>query len=75
MLYNFYDLKTFYQNKNILITGHTGFKGSWLSLFLNQLNANSFGISLERKKIYEKSGFDHNLVSDEIITDINDVEK
>ncbi|HNS55753.1 MAG TPA: hypothetical protein PKO34_01770, partial [Smithellaceae bacterium] len=23
-----------YQNKNVLLTGHTGFKGSWLALWL-----------------------------------------
>jgi CDP-glucose 4,6-dehydratase len=35
-----------YSKKNILITGHTGFKGSWLSLWLSGLNANLTGISL-----------------------------
>ena len=28
-----------YKNKKILITGHTGFKGSWLSIWLNYLGA------------------------------------
>ena len=27
-------LKGFFKGKNVLITGHTGFKGSWLSLIL-----------------------------------------
>ena len=36
-----------YRNKNVLITGHTGFKGSWLTTWLQQLNANVTGISLE----------------------------
>jgi CDP-glucose 4,6-dehydratase len=36
-----------YKNKKILITGHTGFKGSWLTLWLNSLGAKVFGISLE----------------------------
>ena len=39
--------KTFWNNKNVLITGHTGFKGSWLSLLLNKLGSNVFGLSLE----------------------------
>jgi len=39
----------FYRNKKILITGHTGFKGSWLTLFLNQLDAHVMGIALESK--------------------------
>jgi len=35
-----------YKNKNVLITGNTGFKGSWLSLWLKNLGANVFGLSL-----------------------------
>lgn len=42
--------KKFWSNKNIVITGHTGFKGSWLAVFLNELGANLFGISREKKK-------------------------
>ena len=34
-----------FENKTILITGHTGFKGSWLSLWLYSLGANVIGIS------------------------------
>lgn len=37
----------FYKNKNILITGHTGFKGSWLCQILLQAGANITGYSLE----------------------------
>ncbi|MPL93530.1 CDP-glucose 4,6-dehydratase [bioreactor metagenome] len=33
--------------KKILITGHTGFKGSWLSLILHRLGANVYGYALE----------------------------
>ena len=36
----------FYKNKRILITGHTGFKGSWLSLWLSYLGAKVCGYSL-----------------------------
>ena len=35
----------YYKNKKILITGNTGFKGSWLSLWLTMLNAKVYGIS------------------------------
>jgi CDP-glucose 4,6-dehydratase len=35
-----------YRGKRILVTGHTGFKGSWLSLWLKQLGAEVVGISL-----------------------------
>lgn len=35
-----------YQRKKVLITGHTGFKGSWLSLWLSQMGAKVTGFSL-----------------------------
>ena len=34
-----------FKNKKIIITGHTGFKGSWLSLWLNMSGAKVYGIS------------------------------
>jgi CDP-glucose 4,6-dehydratase len=36
----------FYKNKKIFITGHTGFKGSWLSLWLTKLGSDVCGYSL-----------------------------
>lgn len=63
------DLVTFFSKKNILITGHTGFKGSWLGMLLNVLEANLYGISitqnennilykdLDLSKIYNKEKF------------------
>lgn len=36
----------FWQNKTVIVTGHTGFKGSWLCLLLEHLNAKIFGYSL-----------------------------
>ena len=41
----------FWKNKKVLITGHSGFKGSWLTLILEMLGAKIFGISLESKNI------------------------
>ncbi|MCR9204822.1 MAG: CDP-glucose 4,6-dehydratase, partial [Halobacteriovoraceae bacterium] len=35
-----------YAGKNVLITGHTGFKGSWLSYWLQMLGANVHGFSI-----------------------------
>lgn len=34
-----------YKNKTVIVTGHTGFKGSWLSLWLQTLGANVVGFS------------------------------
>lgn len=36
-----------YHNKKVLITGHTGFKGSWLALWLSQMGAKITGYSLQ----------------------------
>ena len=38
---------SFYKNKKILITGNTGFKGSWLTIWLNKLGAEVIGYALE----------------------------
>ena len=35
-----------YQNRSVLVTGHTGFKGSWLSQWLLQLGAQVHGFAL-----------------------------
>lgn len=40
------DMQAFWKGKKVLITGHTGFKGSWLSLWLQQLGADVSGYSL-----------------------------
>jgi CDP-glucose 4,6-dehydratase len=42
--------KKFWKKKKILITGHTGFKGTWLSLWLEKLSAEVHGISLPPPK-------------------------
>ena len=36
----------YYQGRRVLVTGHTGFKGSWLSLWLKKLEAEVWGLSL-----------------------------
>jgi len=41
--------KKFWKNKRVLITGHTGFKGAWLSTILNQLNCELYGYALKPK--------------------------
>ena len=44
------NLKVF-KNKRVIVTGHTGFKGSWLTAWLKLLGANVMGISLEPPSI------------------------
>ena len=35
----------FYKGKRVLVTGHTGFKGSWLSIWLHELGAEVIGVA------------------------------
>jgi len=66
----------FWNNKKVLITGHTGFKGSWLTLFLKQLGANIYGISLEPKSNQDLfSSANINDLCKSYIHDVRDVEK
>ncbi len=54
----------FWSGKKVLITGHTGFKGSWLSLWLQSLGARVTGYSLDPPS--EPSLFDLACVADDI---------
>lgn len=36
-----------YRDKKVLVTGHTGFKGSWLAFWLSQMGAKVYGLALE----------------------------
>lgn len=37
----------FYAGKRVLVTGHTGFKGSWLTIWLRELGAQVWGVALD----------------------------
>lgn len=41
------DIKGFYNGKRVLVTGHTGFKGTWLYKVLSMLGAKAYGYTLE----------------------------
>ena len=41
-----------FKSKKVLVTGHTGFKGSWLTLWLNMLGAKVVGVALDPEQIY-----------------------
>lgn len=66
-----------YSKKKVLITGHTGFKGSWLSLWLNSLGAEVHGFSLSCPS--EPSHFDVLNIKEKLHShhegDIRDYEK
>lgn len=66
-------LEETFRGKNVLLTGHTGFKGSWLSLWLNSLGADVTGISLPGRGTV--SHFDIlNLPADDRRLDIRDLD-
>ena len=58
----------FYQGKRVLVTGHTGFKGSWLSIWLHELGAKVTGISLDPYS--ERDNFVLSGIGDKITADI-----
>ncbi len=49
-------LKPYFENKNVFLTGHTGFKGAWMLQLLNLLGANVTGFSLapDEKSLYNE---------------------
>lgn len=67
----------FYKGKKVLVTGHTGFKGSWLSIWLHELGAEVVGVGLEpysEKDNFVLSGIGPKINAD-IRADIRDGEK
>ncbi len=68
---NFEELKRYYSGKRVLLTGHTGFKGSWLSLMLILLGAEVYGYALEAPT--EPALFHLLGLSDEMHSEIGDV--
>ena len=67
----------FYKGKKVLITGHTGFKGSWLSIWFQELGAEVVGVGLapySEKDNFVLSGIGKRIKAD-IRADIRDGEK
>ena len=62
----------FYRDKSVLVTGHTGFKGSWLSRWLIELGAHVTGLSIDiptEPSHYSVTGLDQKLQS--VFGDVN----
>ena len=65
----------FFKGKTVLITGHTGFKGTWLCKMLINAGANVVGYALEpptKPSLFELIHLEHQMKS--VIGDIRDLE-
>jgi CDP-glucose 4,6-dehydratase len=70
------DLKSIYKGKKVFVTGHTGFKGSWLITWLRLLDAQIMGFALSPENsfdLYDSINGDSFCKS--VISDIRDFEK
>ena len=59
------EMKNFYKDKRVLVTGHTGFKGAWLCRLLLDMGAKVYGYALapERESLYGLLDWEKGLVS------------
>ena len=65
---------TFWEGRRVVVTGHTGFKGSWLSLWLCSLGADVYGVSLApetKPALFDQLGL-HTKIASHCLMDIND---
>ena len=65
---------SFYNGKTVLVTGHTGFKGSWMCKVLKKHGANVIGYATEpptNPSLFELAGIEEDIVS--VIGDISDL--
>ena len=76
MIYNNID-KNFWKNRKVFVTGHTGFKGSWLCIFLKYLGAEVTGYSLKpntNPSLYDLANI-KKIIKKSIIADVRDYKK
>lgn len=67
--------RNFWRDRRVLVTGHTGFKGSWLSLVLSELGARVYGLSNgipTRPSLFVEAQVSHSLV-DDLREDVRDL--
>ena len=82
---NINELKKYYNGKKVFMTGHTGFKGSYMCVLLKYLGAKIYGYSLKPEKcsLFEliKKGYNEDksnktrLIEKEVFADIRDYKK
>ncbi len=73
---NWEKLQSFYKGKRVLVTGHTGFKGSWLSRILTDLGAQVTGYALEAATdpdLFSVAGLEDTMKS--VIGDVRDLSR
>jgi CDP-glucose 4,6-dehydratase len=66
----------FWEGKRVLVTGHTGFKGSWLSLWLQSAGAEVIGYALKpptQPSLFEVAEVGQGMIS--VINDVRDLER
>ncbi len=63
--------KNVFKDRAVLVTGHTGFKGSWLSIWLRELGANVIGYALE--PYTERDNFVMSQADSKITSNIGDI--
>jgi len=66
--------RSFWAGKRVFLTGHTGFKGGWLALWLNELGAEVHGYALQpptQPNLFDATGLAHRMASS-TIADIRD---
>ena len=63
--------KNFWKNKRVFLTGHTGFKGSWMSIILSSLGSIVKGYSLNPKKPF--SLYNESRIFEDIESQIDDI--
>ncbi|MCA1529357.1 MULTISPECIES: CDP-glucose 4,6-dehydratase [Bradyrhizobium] len=66
----------FWNGKKILLTGHTGFKGAWMTMLLRSLGARVAGVSLEAEKpsLFEQAGLAKRIEAHHV-ADLRDVKQ
>ena len=66
----------YYQGKKVLVSGHTGFKGSWMCLWLEKLGAKIVGYSLDPPtdpSLFEATGLAHRII--DVRADVRDLDR